>query len=130
VYFHLIQGLVYNRALFLILVERAKLHKAQENGQNSLGVCTCTITTSMGIPCFYKVAERLKSTRHILLEDVHHFWWYKRPEQGTTSIVAMQISKTVLNPAVVRGKGRPRGVQGKHTKNHGTIGMSLIFSLS
>jgi hypothetical protein len=32
VYFHLIQSLVCNQALFLILVERAKLYKAQEQG--------------------------------------------------------------------------------------------------
>jgi hypothetical protein len=129
VYFHLIQSLVCDQALFLILVERAKLHKAQEQGQN-LGVCNCTVTTSMGIPCFHKVAERLCGARHILPEDVHPFWWYKRPEQGTTSAVALQINNTVLNPAVVHGKGRPQGAKGKHSKNHGTTSMTLAFSLS
>jgi hypothetical protein len=84
----------------------------------------------MGIPCFHKVAERLRGVGHILPKDVHPFWWYKRLEQGTTSAVALQINDTVLNPAVVCRKGRPRGAKGKHSKNHRTTSMTLAFSLS
>jgi hypothetical protein len=126
-YFHMVQSLVHDHALSLIVVECAKLHKAEENSQ-SLGLCRCTVTSSMGIPCFHKVSERLKGVGHILPEDIHPFWWYKRPEPGTTSTVAVQTSRTVLNPAVVRGKGRPRGAKGKHTKNHGITGMTSTFS--
>jgi hypothetical protein len=55
-YFALVQSLVYDRALLLILVECAKLHKAKE--QNStLGPCNCTVKASIGLPCYHTVAE-------------------------------------------------------------------------
>jgi hypothetical protein len=130
VYFHLIQSLVCDWALFLILVEWVKLHKAEEQG--SLSVYCCTITASIGIPCFHKVFERLRGAGHILPEDVHPFWWYKRPETSTSSAIDMQINDIVLNPAKVRGKGRPKGAKGKgtHEKGSGLTGMSLTSSLS
>jgi hypothetical protein len=36
-YFHLVQGLVYDRALYLILCECAKLHKAKEQASTVVG---------------------------------------------------------------------------------------------
>jgi hypothetical protein len=120
---------VYDRALLLILVECAKLHKAKE--QNStLKPCNCTVKASIGLPCYHTVAERLKNPGHILLEDIHPFWWYKRPNPSTSSAINVQIQPIVLNPAVVRGKGRPKGAKGKKALGHGVTGMTRIFTTS
>jgi hypothetical protein len=138
-YFHLVQGLIYDRALYLILCECAKLHKAKEQASSrvqreanraDLGPCTCTVKTSMGIPCFHTVFERLNGNGHILPEDIHPFWWYKRPEVGTSLAVNVQTERVVLEPAVVRGKGRPKGAKGKNSKNHGITGKTLTFKPS
>jgi hypothetical protein len=132
-YFHLVQGLVYDKALILILRECVKLYKAKEEASSreqrpatraDLGLCICTIKASMGIPCFHTIFDRLTGNGHILPEDIHPFWWYKRPEQGTTSEIAVQTAGVVLNPAVVRGKGRPKGAKGRKSKSHGTTCMS------
>ena len=85
-YFHLIQRLVYDRALFLILAECAKLHKAKEQAQGAeLGLCNCTIKQSMGLPCFHTVNQRLSGGGYILPEDIHPFWYYERPKVSTTA---------------------------------------------
>jgi hypothetical protein len=135
-YFHLVQGLVYDRALHLILCKCAKLHKAKEQActqvqrqanRANLGLCTCTVTALMGVPCFHTLFDRFTGNGHILPEDIHPFWWYKRPEQGTSSEIAMQTARVVLNPAMVQGKGCPKGAKGKKSKNHGTTGMMFAF---
>jgi hypothetical protein len=83
----------------------------------------------MGLPCFHTVAKQLATPGHILLEDIHPFWWYKRPDPSTPFEIAVQIRPVVLNPAVVRGKGRPRGAKGKKSKNHGVTGMIFTFKM-
>jgi hypothetical protein len=118
-YFHMVQSLVHDRALSLILVECAKLHKAKEQHGNNLPPCNCSIKASMGLPCFHVISERLSSPGYILPEDIHPFWWYKRPELNTSSAIDKQTHQVVLNPAVVRGKGRPKGAKGKKAKGHG-----------
>jgi hypothetical protein len=84
----------------------------------------------MGVPCFHTVFERLNGNGHILPEDIHPFWWYKRPEVGTSLAVDIQTERVILEPAVVRGKGRPKGAKGKNSKNHGVTGMTFIFKHS
>jgi len=112
----MIQSLVYDRALRLIIVESAKLHKAKELNLD-LGPCNCTIKQSMGLPCFHTVYERLSNGGYILPTDIHPFWWYKRPEPGTSSTFSVRTRPLVLNLAVVPGKGRLRG--SKNKKDHG-----------
>jgi predicted transcriptional regulator len=112
-YFHIVQSLVHDQALFLIVVECAKLHKAKEQNAD-LGPCNCTIKQSMGLPCFHTVHKRLLNGGYILPTDIHPFWWYKRPEPSTSSsTVSVQAHWLILDPAVVRGKGRPRGSRNK-----------------
>jgi hypothetical protein len=91
-YFHLVQGLVYDQALYLILCECAKLHKAKEQAYTQvqrqtsradLRLCTCIVTALMGVPCFHTIFDRFAENGHILPEDIHPYWWYKRLEQGT-----------------------------------------------
>jgi hypothetical protein len=116
-YFNIIQSLVYDRALHLILIQCAKLHKAKEENTH-LRPCICTIKQSMGLPCFHTIHQRFLRGGYILLEDIHPFWWYKRLERGTSFAISVQNYRLVLNPAVVRGKGRPKGSKNK-AKNHG-----------
>jgi hypothetical protein len=108
----MVQSLVYDRALRLIFVGCAKMHKTRESSLD-LGPCNCTIKQSMGIPRFYTVHKRLSNSGYILLTDIHPFWWYKRPEQSTSSTTSVHPRRLVLNPAVVRGKGPPRGSKNK-----------------
>jgi hypothetical protein len=80
-YFHLVQGLVYDRALHLILHECAKLHKAKEAHSQAqrqairadLGPCTCIVKSSLGIPCFHTLFDRFADNGHVLPEDIHPF---------------------------------------------------------
>jgi hypothetical protein len=125
-YFHMVQSLVCDRALLLILIKVAKLHKHQKENAN-LGLCTCTIKQSIGLLCFYTVFERFSANTSILPKDIHPFWWYKRLEPSTPSAINVQLQGVVLKPAVVQGKGRPKGAKGKKSKNHGITGMSYTF---
>jgi hypothetical protein len=118
-YFHMVQGLVYNQGLHLILIKCIKLHKAKDQFGANLLLCVCITEASMGIPCYHTVAKRLANPGYILPEDIHPFWWYKRPELSTNSAVKVQTRRVVLNPVVVRGKGRPRGARGRNAKNNG-----------
>jgi len=113
------KGLVYNQGLNLILVECAKLYKAKEQFGDTLPLCNCVSKASMGIPCYHTVAKRLANPGYILPEDIHPFWWYKRPEPSTVSAIEVQTRRVVLNPAMVRGKGGLRGAKGKKSKNNG-----------
>jgi hypothetical protein len=81
----------------------------------------------MGLPCFHTVFKRFSANTSILPKDIHPFWWYKRPEPSTPSAINVQLQGVVLEPAVVRGKGRPKGAKGKKSKNHGITGMSYTF---
>jgi hypothetical protein len=101
---------VYDRALYLILCECAKLYKAKEQAsthaqkqatRTDLELCTYTVKAFIGIPCFHTVFDRFAENGYILLKDIHLFWWYKRLEQGTSSEIAIQTARVVLNPAVV-----------------------------
>ena len=91
-YFDSIQGLVYDRALYLILKERAKLHKAQAEARAELEPCNCTIKASIGLPCFHTVFERVgDGLGQILLEDIHPFWWYNRSKASTPLVLLLQM---------------------------------------
>jgi hypothetical protein len=62
----------------------------------------------MGLPCYHTLYQRKLSTGVVHLEDIHAHWHYSRPEPGTLSTPALPV----LNPLVVKGKGRPRGALG------------------
>lgn len=120
-YFDLVQGLVHDKALFLIIRERAKLHKAEDEATLKWP-CQCTIQASMGLPCFHDLFNRLRDGGQVLPEDIHPFWWYDRSKASTTVQRAI-----VLDPAVVKGKGRPKGSKGKRKKGSGITGMINSF---
>jgi hypothetical protein len=70
--------------------------------------CTCSIQQSIGLPCYHTLYQRKLSPGVVYLEDIHVHWHYSRPEPGTISTLALPV----LNPLVVKGKGRPRGALG------------------
>jgi hypothetical protein len=128
-YFDLVQQLVHDRALQLILYECAKLHKAQEQEQKITWPCKCTITNSHGLPCFHLISERFKKGGQILLIDIHPFWWYDSTKASTISTTTLLVPKPILEPAIVQGKGRPKGSKSVSSKGNGkndrTTGMCL-----
>jgi hypothetical protein len=62
----------------------------------------------MGLPCYYTLYQRKLSTSVVHLKDIHTHWYYSRPEPGSLSMPALPV----LNPLMVKGKGRPRGALG------------------
>ena len=123
---NVVQRHIHDRALFLILVECVKRHKAKEASR--LGPYNYIIKQSMELPRFHTVDERLSNGGHILPEYIHPFWWYKRPESSTPLAIDVQVRLMILNPAVVRRKGRLRGAKGKKAYGHGVTGMMNSFS--
>ena len=76
----------------------------------------------MGILCYYDLFNRLKEGGQVLLEDIHPFWWYDRTKACTTA--ENEVPKAVvLDPAIVKGKGRPKGSKGK--KGLGLHGITI-----
>jgi hypothetical protein len=122
-YLHQIQSLVYDQALQLIVKEVGKLNKAKAENL-ILPNCTCIIQSSMGLPCFHIVSQRLQESGYIKPKDIHPFWWYIRPEISSSSVFNLP-ERLVLNPAIVRGKGRPKGAKGKKTKGSRVESMYL-----
>jgi hypothetical protein len=121
-----VQSLVYDKALYLIIRERAKLHKAEDEATLEWP-CQCTTKASIGIPCFHDLFYCLKDGGQVLLKDIHPFWWYDRTKVNTT-LGGQGLPAIVLDPAIVKGKGRSKGSLGKR-KGAGPAGMSTIFKL-
>ena len=48
----------------------------------------------------------------ILLEDIHRHWYYFRPDRSTFSDQVISTPLPLLNPVLIKGKGRPRGALG------------------
>jgi hypothetical protein len=120
-YFDLIQGLVHDKALNLVIQEKAKLYKAEDAATLLTEPCKCTIQSSMGILCFHDLAYRLSEGGQVLPEDIHPFWWYDRTKVST--ILENQPPRAIaLDPAVVKGKGRPKGSKG-NKRGEGSEGM-------
>jgi hypothetical protein len=68
----MIQSLVYNKAMFLIVLECVKLYKAKEQGPN-LRPCLCIVKQSIGVLCFHTVYKQLLNGGYILPLDIHPF---------------------------------------------------------
>ena len=83
----------------------------------------------MGLPCFHDLFLCLKDSGQVLPKDVHPFWWYNQAKVSTT-IKAPDSQGVVLEPATVKGKGRPKGSQGTK-KGSGLLSMyyQLTFAL-
>jgi hypothetical protein len=120
-YFDLVQYLVYNKALLLIIHKCVKLHKFEEEA-NIQWPCKCIIQSSIGLPCYHDLFKRFRDGGQVLPTDIHPFWWYNQDEGGISVESDIAIPQAVLEPAIVQGKGRPRGSRGKG-RNQGTRGI-------
>ena len=74
--------------------------------------CECIIQQSIGLPCFHTIWERKRDGGVIQLEDIHHHWYYFRPDRGTSSNQVTPVPLPLLNPMPIKGKGRPKGALG------------------
>jgi hypothetical protein len=131
-------GQVYPQALFKIADQLRIL--SQMNGDVTLTVCTHGFNKAMGLPCYHMLYNRIQAGGILHIEDIHPHWHYNRTvlyeneyvdtaeftdidEEETPPGPAEPINDAPvfvpLEPAMVRGKGRPVGSRG-HGKRHGT----------
>jgi hypothetical protein len=99
---------VHGYALQKILQEHAKLPATRPPPPS----CICSISQSIGLPCYHTIWERKRDGGVILLEDIHPHWYYIRPESCTLVQPIISLPLPILNPMLVKGKGRPKGALG------------------
>jgi hypothetical protein len=119
-----VQGIVYDRALLLIVRECANLHKAEEEASLEWP-CQCTIQASMGVLCYHDLFKRLRDGGQVLPEDIHAFWWYDRTKVSSLE----NTNDGAPEPVTVKGKGRLKGLRG-NKKGEGSTGISFLFKIS
>ena len=91
--------------------------------------CQSTIQASMGVPCFHDLFNRLRDGGQVLPEDIHPFWWYDRAKASTA--LENQVQQAiVLDPVVVKGKGRPKGSKRRKKKGFGITSIINLFKTS
>jgi hypothetical protein len=77
--------------------------------------------------CFHDISEQFQAGGQILPEDIYLFWWYDCSKVGTVVATRLPVPKTILEPTIVRGKGRLKGSKGisskGNSKNDGVTGM-------
>lgn len=114
-----ILGHVYDYALEKIIVEKAKIPKATTF---QLSERRCTIQHSFGLPYYHIIWERERDGGGIQLEDIHPHWYYNRPKTSTPLFT--NIQQPLLNPQVIRGRGRPKWALGKGRKSNANTNSS------
>lgn len=70
--------------------------------------CACWIQSAFGLPCYHQIYQKQQNPGRLSLADINPHWYYDRgvvPPQNTRRIL--------LDPLVVKGKGRPKGSKGK-----------------
>jgi hypothetical protein len=100
--------LVHGFALSTILREQAKLGT---KGEAPEGHCLCTITASHGLPCYHTIWQRMSVGELLRLDDIHPHWHYSCPQPNSFPAQGPQ-GPLLLNPTVVKGKGKPKGALG------------------
>ena len=98
---------VHSYALDKILLEKAKLPATSP----PLPGCSYTIQKAFGLPCYHTIWKRIQNRGVILLEDIHHYWYYYRPVYSAfeLSFISTVSCPIPLNPMRIQGKGRPQG---------------------
>lgn len=119
-------------ALELILPQYQMLLNAQKTGRPR-STCTEQFRSTLGLPCSHVIERRLADTANggrLKLEDVHYHWHFKKPERHYKEPSAEEFIDVddeydeqpepvreplldIVNPAVVKSKGRPRGALNK-----------------
>ncbi|RFU33344.1 hypothetical protein B7463_g3034, partial [Scytalidium lignicola] len=82
---------------------------------------------SMGLPCYHTIWERIKDGGSVRIQDIHLHWLYYRSPEITQEPPLIQV----LDPLVIRGKGRPKGAlgQGKKLPESNTKRLPSAFEL-
>lgn len=77
---------------------------------------SCPILTSMGLPCRHILFSHDVTNTPLQLAQFDRHWWWCQPPQATTEAITVPHTAPpslppppLLNPLVVRGKGRPKG---------------------
>lgn len=104
-------GFVHAFALRKIILQKQRLTKEPPPLP-----CDCGTPKYMGIPCWHILWKRLQGGGIVLLSDIHPHWYYDRRD-GIEPTVGRQVIP-LLNPDVVKGKGRPKGALGKKQQIH------------
>ena len=97
-------GRVHDYALQKLVVEQSKIPR---EGYPIPFECTCQAQETIGLPCSHIIYMRKQAGNAIRLEDIHLYWYYDY-------IISNQDldQNQVLQPLVIRGKGRPKGALG------------------
>jgi hypothetical protein len=101
--FHDVLQFVHSFALLKIIAERGKL--PLKLGDHLLLPCKCSINRYIGLPCFHQIYTIQRGPGVVKLADIEPHWYYnctldQRPHLGR---------QILLESAVVKGKGRPKG---------------------
>ncbi|CZT45255.1 uncharacterized protein RSE6_05549 [Rhynchosporium secalis] len=81
---------------------------------------------AFGLPCFHTLWKRQQEGGSVLLSDIHHHWYYNRPDSVYS---APPVPLSLLNPLKVKGKGRPKGALGGRVAPSNTRREPLLFEL-
>jgi hypothetical protein len=109
-----VRSYVHDYALQVLVQEKRKLPSDLRTMPEVMD-CTCTLRASMGLPCLHEIRVLMANPGTLRLSDIDPHWYYVRG--ATDSQVGRRI---LLNPTVVKGKGRPKGARGGHGKNQGS----------
>ena len=102
--FSALVGQVHDYALQKLVIEQAKIPK---EGYPLDCQCTYTIHNTIGLPCSHTIYERKKAGGVTRLEDIYLCWYFDHIIQSQDL-----DQNQVLEPLVIRGKGRPKGALG------------------
>ena len=122
-------------ALWRILKQYEKLLKSQKKDAEPLEPCTGVFTTTLGLPCSHRLDTLIKLDRVPTIREIHSHWCYIKPKLRRITSVEdadeyMNVNDLELDPeevdltnddgitpehlridepAVIQGKGRPKG---------------------
>jgi hypothetical protein len=83
----------------------------------------------MGVPCYHDLFERMKGGGQVLPEDIHPFWWYDRSKVSTILGNRDTGNSIILEPAMVKGKGRPKGSRGNGPRAKKGQGVTSMYNM-
>ena len=110
-------GFVHPFALLEILEEKRKPPKKLTNPLPQ--ACIYSIEQSMRFPCFYEIRARKRSPGEIAPAHIGAHWYYQHSGEQP------QLERRILlEPSIVKGKGRPKGSKNKLQQKVKSYGVS------
>ena len=83
--------------------------------------CSGHFRSSMGLPCNHEIKKVMDEGRKLQLTDIYEYWYFDRPFRNLTLTPqappppppppsqSLISTRTLQNPPVLKGKGRPLG---------------------